>query len=179
MHLILSSIWIGLVAHLVGCGLSTTQEQVVAIEMYGVSQIPSGASGNASPNSYDMTFTGMYLTRADGTVAEFAPETVEVKTIVDRPQIIFSTDASEHEGTSFTSAQILFDASFTAGGKFEKAASMSLTQPTKSYVGDFSVATGKSLVFVVTLQWLNTVTRDTDASSEAFIEPSFQIAVDQ
>jgi len=154
--------------------LTTTQE--LTVEMFGVFKVPEGAEGNASPKFYEITFVSILL--GGDEELEYAPEATSALRIIDRPQVVFREDVEKYDGTSFTSATVTLESAVVAGGKYSNY-DLTLTDPIITKTEDFGIKTGKGVHVIIKVEWQNTIDRDRDAETEAVVEPTFELEVEE
>lgn len=157
------------------CGLSTDTTQYLSIQMYGVSEAPASAAGNASPVWQNYSLTKVDMMNADGSEATTlfddaaSPKTAK---IVNRPQLIYQKDVTDLAGNDYSAIQLTFDTAVTGGSKNSSDHTFTLTTGVQTLTQNFTIEDGKDKTLTVQLRWLNTV-QDTTMQ-----EPEFSLTFD-
>lgn len=150
------------------CGATFTTDQFFEIQMYGVNQTPDGATGTVSPKFQEYVLTEVTVQSEDGSETIILYDSVaDAVRISSRPQLIFSTEFSAYNETTFSGMTVAFDPVIQGESKNSKDHSFTLTDPQIVMVKEFTLETGKSLTASLRIFWKNTVT-DTTMVAPAF-----------
>ena len=157
------------------CGDLTSTKATLAVEMLGVSTIPSGAAGNADPESEEFKLKSVTMQDSSGKVITIC-ESSQTFRIINRPQIICSGNlASAFEGKSFSNLTVVFDSHLTAKSRYATDIGLDLTTSTIVYPSDISIVKGKDYKFFVNVAWRNTVTRN--GTADSISAPTLSVSV--
>ena len=152
-----------------GCGdLGTDTAQYLNIEMYAQNETPAaGASGDSTPIWQDYTLLEVALLSEDTTetIILFTGDGTKTYKVVTRPQIIYSTDLSDYNGTTFAGITVTFDASLTGATSDVDSLTTTLTEaPSDGTL--VTLEEGKGIEAVLKVKWKNTVSGSTMALPE-------------
>lgn len=158
---------------LLGCGGLST-EQLLSIEMYGVSKMPAGATGTRDPKFQIYQLTKVDLVSEDGssTTTLFDNEEERIFRIVDREQLIYSKEIDELVDTSYSSIQLTFAAEVTGGDSEENALGFTMSSPTLTLTQPFAIEKAKDVTVQIKMNWGYTL------SDEAMTEPEYVLSMD-
>jgi hypothetical protein len=162
-----------------GCGDlgSLSDSGKLRVVVYGVYTAPESATGNATPEHYELSFSRLQLTQSTGTIVDLSPATTETLRIIDRPQIVYESDLKDYVDSSFSNVSLLFDSQVLVGGKYNSGYDLTLSDPLISEAAEFTVYEGEDIEIAVMIQWRNTIERDTEAKSESVQAPTFDVQV--
>ena len=148
-----------LIAHLASCNSAVTQDQLLTIEMYGVTKAASTALGDKNPNFQSYQLLAVDFLSADGSSKTnlFNNEDDRTFVIVERQQIIFAKKISELVGVTYSAIQVTFHPTVKGGRDESPDNSFNMTNPILSLTTPLVVATGKSLDMVIKINWGNTL----------------------
>ncbi len=166
-------LFITLSSGLMGCG-SVTSDQLLSIDMYGVSKSPASATGDQDPKfqKYQLLNVAWLSQDSLSTTTLFDNEEERIFRIVDRSQIIFSKKISEEVGNSFGSIQLTFAATVEGGVVPDEATSFTLSNPKLELVQAFEVEKAKNINLTIKINWGNTY------SEAGMTEPEYQLSFD-
>jgi hypothetical protein len=156
-----------------GCsGLSS--EQLLSVEMYGVSKMPDGATGTRDPKFQIYQLLKVDIVSEDGatTTNLFDNEEEKIFRIVDREQLIYSKKISELVDTSYGSMQLTFAPEVTGGDSEDNALTFTLANPVLTLSQPFAIEKAKDITVLIKMNWGNTL------SDEAMTEPAFVLSLD-
>ncbi|MDQ3233058.1 MAG: hypothetical protein M3Q07_14675 [Pseudobdellovibrionaceae bacterium] len=164
-------LWMNLL--LLGCG-SLTEDQLLSVEMYGVSKSPEGATGTQDPNFQTYQLLKIDIVSEDGATSSnlFDNEEEKIFRIVDREQLIYSKKIAELEGTSYSSIQLTFAPDVIGGESEDNSVTMTLGNPVLTLSQAFTVEKAKDLTLLIKINWGNTLT------DEAMTEPQYVLSLD-
>ena len=158
------------IACLVGCRVDLGTDQILVLEMAGVAALPSTStrindSENVSfydPVSQNFTLQAVNLTDSEGGLTELlTTDEDQTYTIVNRYQIIFSTDISSLIGNNYSQLEVLFEEESTGSavvaGKVEADLPFTLDQSAVILADGITIETGISLTYHVKANWRYTV----------------------
>ena len=167
----ISMFLIALSSGLVGCG-AVTSDQLLSIDMYGVSKSPASATGDQDPKFQKYQLLSVAWLSQDGltTTTLFDNEEESIFRIVDRSQIIFSKKISEEVGNSFGSIQLTFAGTVEGGVVVDEASTFTLSNPKLELVQAFEVEKAKNLNLTIKVNWGNTY------SEAGMTEPEYQLS---
>jgi hypothetical protein len=156
-----------------GCGSFST-DQVLSVDMYGVSKMPEGAAGDRDPKFQYYQLLKVDFLSEDGTTTTtlFDQEEERIFRIVDREQLIYSKKISELEGNSFGSVQFTFAAEVKGGESDDNELSFSMSSPTLTLSQPFEIEKAKNVGIHIKMNWANTLT------DEAMTEPQYVLTMD-
>lgn len=156
-----------------GCG-GLSSDQLLSVEMYGVSKMPDGATGTRDPKFQIYQLLKVDIVSEDGatTTNLFDNEEEKIFRIVDREQLIYSKKISELVDTSYGSMQLTFAPEVTGGDSEENALTFTLANPVLTLSQPFAIEKAKDLTVLIKMNWGNTV------SDEAMTEPAFVLSLD-
>lgn len=152
------------------CSLGETED--LEVEMYGVAKAKDGVTGTRDPSYQIWRLKSVQVTPSSGEALnfEFATDGIPFR-IVDRPQLIFQQDFSKYVGVSFDKLDLLFDAQVIGGDRKVTDLSYTLTNPTVTLTGPFTVKKARKLSVHFELDWANSL------SDETLEEPGQSIAI--
>jgi len=175
MKLTITSFLLGCVAGLglSGCG-GFNSDQLLSVEMYGVSKMPEGATGNRDPRFQIYQLLQVDLVSEDGaTITNLLDNTEEkIFRIVDREQLIYSKKIADFVDTSYGSMQLTFASKVTGGDSEDNSLTFTLANPTLTLSQPFAIEKAKDVTVLIKLNWGNTL------SDEAMTEPQFVLSLD-
>lgn len=156
---------------LTGCG-ALTSDQVLTVEMYGVSKAPASATGDQDPHSETFQLLSVILIDADGTTLTklFDNEEERIFQIIDRSQIIYSKKIADLEGKSYSGIRVEFDPTVEATEK-SNTASFTMASPKLELSQAFKIEKAKSVGLVIKANWGNTM------SDGAVTEPEYVLSI--
>jgi len=161
-----------------GNGLSLTNEQEIEVVIYGVNTAPDSATGNQSPQFYELQFVNLILNQTSGDPVTLTPSSTETYKVINRPQIVYSESISDYESVEFSSAAATFTDAVVVGGKYRSDYTLTLTDPVFEVTEAFSVEKGKGLKMTILINWNNTVVRDETAETEEIQQPTFDVSIE-
>jgi hypothetical protein len=139
------------------------------------SRIAAPATGNNDPKNETFTLSGLSLLDAEGTTIDlFEGSTATEYIIVNRNQIIFEADLSDHKDTVISSATVSFSAAVTASSPAKEDLSITLPQTDYVHTETWTVTSAIDKRLMLYVQWKNTVTVDEDSGAESIIAPSIR-----
>ncbi|MFK7872373.1 MAG: hypothetical protein AB8C84_04275 [Oligoflexales bacterium] len=155
------------------CGVDTSTDLLLTVNMQGNFVSPAGASGGFEPISHTYELQKIILTQTDGTEVDLYDQDAKEFTIINRPLKIFEYTIEEAwTGLTMQNLTLQFKSTVAAQSLYEEKHSLSLPsqfpledQPSYSSItqlsyGSFPVEIGKSLSFVAYANWKSTVSRD-------------------
>jgi hypothetical protein len=156
-----------------GCGGLNT-DQLLTVDMYGVSKMPEGATGTRDPKFHVYQLVKVDFVSEDGssTTNLFDNEEEKIFRIVDREQLIYSKKISDLVDTSFGSVQFTFASEVSGGDSEDNALSFTLNNPTLTLNQPFAVEKAKDMTVHIKLNWAYTL------SDEALTEPQYVLSID-
>jgi hypothetical protein len=156
-----------------GCG-GLSSDQLLSVEMYGVSKMPEGATGTRDPKFQIYQLLKVDLVSEDGatTTNLFDNEEEKIFRIVDREQMIYSKKISDLVDTSYGSMQLTFAPEVSGGDSEENALTFTLANPVLTLSQPFAIETAKDVTVLIKMNWGNTL------SDEALTEPQFVLSLD-
>lgn len=156
-----------------GCGVSTTVEQILNIEMYGTNASPSNAQGEFDPLWQEYVLTSVvFVDENTNQVVVYNGGSSQKVRIVNRSQIIYTKDIETYNGTTFSSCSIAFNPQITGAYGDKEDYTFTLTTPTLTLDDSFTVETGKGLNMYIKIKWKNTVTET------QMYEPEYVLSVE-
>lgn len=147
------------------CGTDTTS---LNIEMYGVSSIPTGATGDTSPKSLTLTVSDITLTSSDGSSVSILDSSEEFR-IVDQSQYILQKAVSSLTAGTYTSLTVTFANDYTLNFNSAESISDTWDTATTSYTTSFDIESKKSSTFAIKVSWQNVV-----SGTSVTVDPSFE-----
>jgi hypothetical protein len=156
-----------------GCeGLNT--EQVLSVDMYGISKMPEGAAGSRDPKFQVYQLLKVDFLSEDGatTTTLFDQEEERIFRIVDREQLIYSKKISDLEGNSYGSVQFTFAPEVLGGESDSNELSFTMSNPTLILSQPFAVEKAKNVNIHIKMNWANTLT------DESMTEPQYVLTMD-
>lgn len=167
---------------LMGCagalGLSAcgglSSDQLLSVEMYGVSKMPEGATGTRDPKFQIYQLLKVDILSEDGatTTNLFDNDEEKIFRIVDREQMIYSKKISDLVDTSYGSMQLTFAPEVSGGDSEENALTFTLANPVLTLSQPFAIEKAKDVTVLIKMNWGNTL------SDEALTEPQFILSLD-
>ncbi len=162
-----------LVWPLTACG-SLVEEQLLKLEMFGVSDRASDSEGNETPDFQTYVLTGVALLHSDGSTRTqlFDPETTTVTSsfrIIDRAQLIYSKAIKDLVGTQYNGIEVSFAESIVGGNEERSDLSLTLSSPILTLSRAFEVEKAQSLLLEIKVKWGDTIL---DA---AMSEPDYEL----
>lgn len=156
-----------------GCG-GLSSDQLLSVEMYGVSKMPEGATGTRDPKFQIYQLLKVDIVSEDGatTTNLFDNEEEKIFRIVDREQLIYSKKISDLVDTSYGSMLLTFAPEVTGGDSEENALTFTLANPVLTLTQPFAIETAKDITVLIKMNWGNTL------SDEAMTEPAFVLSLD-
>nr|AIA17828.1 hypothetical protein [uncultured bacterium] len=156
-----------------GCGGFST-EQLLTVDMYGVSKMPEGAAGTRDPNFQIYQLLKVDIVSEDGSTTTnlFDNEDERIFRIVDREQMIYSKKISDLEGTSYANIQFTFKPEVSGGDSAQKDLSFTMSNPILTLAQPFAIEKAKNVTVHIRMNWGNTL------SDEAMTEPQYILAFD-
>lgn len=163
------------------CSESISLTKNFIVYMHGLSEVPEGATGNASADALTFTLNGIQLTEKDtGEVVDLYTDEPKVFTIIDRDQILFKQAITGLDSKTYTSGVIQVAADATIKSKFEAAHTADLGLASISTSQEFSCGKGQECTLRVYVLWKNIITRDDDEKTDALdIVPSFRVLANE
>jgi hypothetical protein len=155
------------------CG-GLSSEQLLSVDMYGVSKMPEGATGTRDPKFQIYQLLKVDILSEDGATTTNLFDNDEDRTfrIVDREQMIYSKKIADLVDTSYGSMQLTFAPDVTGGESEENSLSFTLANPVLTLSQPFAIEKAKNINVVIKMNWGNTL------SDEAMTEPAFVISLD-
>jgi hypothetical protein len=155
------------------CG-GLTSEQLLSVDMYGVSKMPEGATGTRDPKFQIYQLLKVDILSEDGATTTNLFDNDEDRTfrIVDREQLIYSKKIADLVDTSYGSMQLTFAPEVTGGESEENSLSFTLANPVLTLSQPFAIEKAKNINVVIKMNWGNTL------SDEAMTEPAFILSLD-
>jgi hypothetical protein len=168
-YLLVSAVGLGLSA----CG-SLTSDQLLSVDMYGVSKMPEGATGTRDPKFQIYQLLKVDIISEDGasTTNLFDNDEEKIYRIVDREQLIYSKKISDLVDTSYGSIQFTFAPEVTGGESDENEMSFTLSNPTLTLSQPFAIEKAKDVNVHIKMNWGYTL------SDEAMLEPQYVLSMD-
>lgn len=159
-----------------GCG-SLVEEQLLKVEMFGVSDSAVDSEGNDKPDFQTYVLTGISLVHSDGSTRTqlFDPATSTADQsfrIVDRAQRIYSKAIKDLAGQSFNGIELSFEGTVTGGNQRHPDLSFTLSSPTLTLSRAFEVEKAQSLLVEIKVKWGDTIL---DATMS---EPDYELLLD-
>jgi len=156
-----------------GCGDLTT-EQLLSVEMYGVSKSPDGATGTRDPKYQSYELLKVDFVSEDGatTTNLFDGEEEQIFRIVDREQLIYSKKIEELVGNTYSSVLLTFAPEVSGGESEDEALTFTLSNPILTLAQPFAVEKAKSKTLQIRINWGYTL------SDEAMTEPQYVLSMD-
>jgi hypothetical protein len=155
------------------CG-GLSSEQLLSVDMYGVSKMPEGATGTRDPKFQIYQLLKVDILSEDGATTTNLFDNDEDRTfrIVDREQMIYSKKIADLVDTSYGSMQLTFAPDVTGGESEENSLSFTLANPVLTLSQPFAIEKAKNINVVIKMNWGNTL------SDEAMTEPAFVLSLD-
>lgn len=168
-YLFVSAVGLGLS----GCG-SLTSDQLLSVDMYGVSKMPEGAAGTRDPKFQIYQLVKVDIISEDGTSTTnlFDNEEEKIFRIVDREQLIYSKKISDLVDNSYGSIQLTFAPEVTGGESDENEMSFTLSNPALTLSQPFAIEKAKDVNVHIKINWGYTL------SDEAMLEPQYVLSMD-
>jgi hypothetical protein len=156
-----------------GCG-SLTSEQLLSVEMYGVSKMPEGATGTRDPKFLTYQLLKVDILSEDGTSSTnlFDGDEEKIFRIVDREQLIYSKKIEELVGNTYGSIQLTFAPEVTGGESDAEALTFTMSNPVLTLTKPFAIEKAKSINVHIRMNWGYTL------SDEAMTEPEYLLSMD-
>ncbi|HET9237202.1 MAG TPA: hypothetical protein VFO10_08120 [Oligoflexus sp.] len=156
-----------------GCG-GLSSEQLLSVEMYGVSKMPEGATGTRDPKFQIYQLLKVDIVSEDGatTTNLFDNEEEKIFRIVDREQLIYSKKITDLVDTSYGSMLLTFAPEVTGGDSEENTLAFTLANPVLTLTQPFAIEKAKDIAVIIKMNWGNTLT------DEAMTEPTFVLTLD-
>ncbi|MBC7659419.1 MAG: hypothetical protein H7249_06895 [Chitinophagaceae bacterium] len=139
---------------LTGCG-ALSNATTLEIQMYGVANAPTGATGTKDPQFQTYEVTSITLDGADGPTNLLSVATPFK--IVDRPQILVSQNADKFVGKVYTGLTVVFTPTVVGGTSSASTLKFDLTPPTLTLKQEMSFEKSKTKTFAIKAAWANTV----------------------
>lgn len=175
MKLTITNFLLGWAAGLMlsGCG-GLSSDQLLSVDMYGVSKMPEGATGTKDPKFQIYQLLKVDIVSEDGatTTNLFDNEEEKIFRIVDREQMIYSKKIADLVDTSYSSMQLTFAPEVSGGESEDNALTFTLANPVLTLSQPFAIEKAKDVTVVIKLNWGNTL------SDEALTEPQFVLSLD-
>lgn len=153
------------------CGYDTSP--YLSIDIYGVYSVPTGATGDTSPQNMTLTLTDISVVNQDASGQESFFSGSSQLVVIDRPLQILEKDLTNYEDETFSQIILTFDTSFALDGQDFDTIAGDLSSGTLSYSVPLTIETGKSYSFSVKISWQNIIQ---DGAITA--NPSFEIVKD-
>jgi hypothetical protein len=156
-----------------GCG-GLSSDQLLSVEMYGVSKMPDGATGTRDPKFQMYQLLKVDVVSEDGatTTNLFDNEEEKIFRIVDREQMIYSKKIADLVDTSYGSMQLTFAPEVSGGDSEDNALTFTMANPMLTLSEPFAIEKAKDVTVLIKLNWGNTL------SDEALAEPQFVLSLD-
>jgi hypothetical protein len=155
------------------CG-GLSSDQLLSVEMYGVSKMPEGATGTQDPKFQMYQLLKVDLVSEDGatTTNLFDNDEEKIFRIVDREQLIYSKKISDLVDTSYGSMQLTFAPEVSGGVSEENALTFTMANPVLTLSQPFAIEKAKDVTVLIKMNWGNTL------SDEALTEPQYVLSLD-
>lgn len=156
-----------------GCGGFNT-DQLLTVDMYGVSKMPEGATGTRDPKFHIYQLVKVDLVSEDGssTTNLFDNEEEKIFRIVDREQLIYSKPISDLVDTTHGSVQFTFASEVSGGDSEDNALSFTLSNPILTLSQPFAIEKAKDVSIHIKMNWGYTL------SDEVLTEPQYVLSMD-
>ncbi len=157
------------------CDDATDSSKYFQIQMYGVAISPSSAIGNSDPINQTYNLKDITMILDDDTEVDLYDVDAKEVVIVNRQQIIFSKDVTEHDGKTIKRVLVTMAPTVTVRGKYKSDMTFTLENPVLEATTGFTINVTKAILLSIIVKWQNTVTKDEATEDETVSVPDIEL----